>query len=501
MENIKSRKTYLDQIWEGGKMVVEGGQLRILSSGELYEIHLATLEILERIGVKVSEQKALRMLGEAGAHIDIKEKIAKIPQYLVEEAIKKAPSTFTLFGRDPKHKLKLQDGRVYFSMGGESVHVLDLETGKQRASTQRDVENFYRLADALENVHHSTEVVIPRDISESVAHMYELFAGFRNTTKTLDCDIYGQEVAVDCIRMASVVAGGEEELKKRPLLLGFHNPVSPLQHSEKLTEGLMVFAKYRQPVIIAPEAQAGATAPVTLAGLLAQQNAEVLSGIVIAELVNPGAPVLFGTVSTIMDMKTANLAYGAIEAGLINVATAQLARYYGLPCRGTGSGTESKIPDIQAGFEKAMTLMMAALAGINFIFNAAGTLESTLTASYEQAVIDNEICGMVFRALRGIKISDETLAIDVIERVGPGGQFLDQRHTLEYLKKDHYLPTIVNRQKRERWEKEGSKDLREIAREEAKRILKEHQPEPLDRDIEEEIKKVVKEVEKRELKK
>ncbi|MFQ6003492.1 MAG: trimethylamine methyltransferase family protein, partial [Candidatus Zixiibacteriota bacterium] len=183
-----------------------------------------------------------------------------------------------------------------------------------------------------------------------------------------------------------------------------------------------------------------------------------------------------------------------------NVATAQLAHYYGLPSRGTGGGTESKIPDIQAGFEKAMTLMMAALAGINFIYDAAGVLESSLTASYEQAVIDNEICGMVSRALRGIKISDETLAIDVIEDVGPGGQYLTQRHTLEHLKKEHYLPIIINRQKREKWERAGSKDLRETAREEAKRILKEHQPEPLDHDIEEELKKIVKEVEKRERK-
>jgi len=480
-------------------MEIKGGRLRVLTNDELYDIHLAALEILERIGVKVSEQKALRMLGEAGAHIDVKEKIAKIPQYLVEEAIKKAPSGFILFGRDPKYKLRLEDKRVYFSMQGTSVHVLDLETGKRRVSTLKDAENFCRLADALENIHHaSSGVVRPRDVPDNVAHVYELFAGFRNTTKTLDGETYGQAVAMDGIRMASVVAGGEEELMKRPLLLGFYNPVSPLHHSEKLTEGLIVYAEYRQPVLVAPEAQAGATAPVTLAGLLAQQNAEVLSGIVMAELTNPGAPVLFGTVSTIMDMKTGNLALGAIEAGLINVATAQLAHYYGLPSRGTGGGTDSKIPDIQAGFEKAITLMMAALAGINFIYDAAGSLESSLTASYEQAVIDNEICGMVSRALRGIEITEETLAIDVIEDVGPGGHYLDKRHTLEHLRKEHYTPIIINRERRERWERAGSRDLWKVAREEARRILKEHQPEPLDREIEEELKKIIREVEKRE---
>jgi trimethylamine--corrinoid protein Co-methyltransferase len=284
------------------------------------------------------------------------------------------------------------------------------------------------------------------------------------------------------------------------MLLGFYNPVSPLQHSEKLTEGLIMYAKYKQPVIIAPECQAGATAPVTLAGLLTQQNAEILSGIVIAELANPGAPVLYGTVSTVMDMKTGNIALGAVEAGLINVATAQLAHYYDLPSRGFGGTTDSKIPDIQAGFEKAITLIMAAMAGINFIYNAGGSLESTLTASCEQAVIDNEICGMVRRVLRGIEINDEILAIDLIDEVGAGGQYLTKRHTVEHLRREHYIPTILNRQRWEIWAKTGSKEIRETAREEAKKILKEHQPESLDHEIEEELKKIIREVEKREIK-
>ena len=481
-------------------MVNSTVQLRILTRDALYEIHSATLEILERIGVKVDEQKALRMLGDAGAHINDKEKIAKIPQYLVEEAIKKAPSGFVLYGRDPKDKLRFEEKKVYFGMGGGSMHVLDLETGKRRASTLKDAENFFRLSDALENIHQcGYSVVHPGDIPSSAAYLHAMLSGFKNTTKPLEGETGGQLDAMDSIRMASVVAGGEEELKKRPMLLGYHNPVSPLQHSKELTEGLLLYAKHRQPLIVAPEAQAGATAPVTLAGLLAQQNAEILSGIVIAELANPGAPVLYGTVSTIMDMKTGNLSYGAIEAGLINVATAQLAHYYNLPSRGT-CGNASKKSDIQAGFEQAMTLMMAAFAGINFIHNAAGCLESTLIASYEQAVIDNEICGMVSRALRGIRTSDETLALDVIEDVGSGGQYLTQQHTLEYLEKEHYIPTIINREKWERWERAGSKDLREVAREKAKTILKEHQPEPLDQNIEEELKKIIREVEERERK-
>lgn len=471
--------------------------LQILDSDELYEIHSATLQILEDTGVKVHEEKALRMLEDAGARVDFRDKIARIPNYLVREGLKKAPSGFTLYGRDSKDRYRYEDRRVHFSMQGESVHVLDLETGKRRGSTIRDVTSFFRLADALENIHHASMCVWPLDVPDAAGHAYELLEGFKNTTKTLDGYNCGELKALDTIRIASIVAGGEEELRKKPMLLGFHNPVSPLQHSKELLGGLRVYAEHNQPTIIAPEALAGATGPVTLAGLLAQQNAEVLSGIVIAELFSPGTPVLYGTVSTIMDMRTGNIALGAVELGLMNVASAQLAQYYNLPSRGTGGTTDSKIPDVQAGFEKAMTLMMAALAGINFIYDAAGSLESTLTASYEQAVIDNEICGAVYRALRGIEISDKTLATDIIEAVGPGGEFLTQRHTLEYFREDQYIPKIINRDRREIWEKAGSRDLREVAREEARKILETHQPEPLDNDVRIEIEKIVKEIEKR----
>jgi trimethylamine--corrinoid protein Co-methyltransferase len=473
-------------------------KLEVLSRDELYDIHMATMEVLEDVGVKILEQNALKLLRDAGAIVDEKEKRARIPEYLVREALKKAPSRVSLYGRSRKYKLDLGGDKVYFSMEGTSLFVLDLETGERRRSTYIDLENFFKLADALENIHHASITVIPQDIPEPVSHIYQIYAGFKNTVKTIDGYNYGYTIAMDTIKMASIVAGGEEELIKKPMLLGFHNPVSPLQHSRELVEGLMIYAKYKQPVIIAPEALAGATAPATLAGLLVQQNAEVLSGIVIAELTNPGAPVLYGTVSTIMDMKTGNIAYGAIEAALINIATAQLARFYNLPSRGTGGGTESKIPDIQAGIEKAITLIMAALAGINFIYVAAGALESTLTASYEQAVIDDELCGMVLRALRGIEVDDETLAIDVIKEVGPGGHFLAKKHTLKHLRREFYIPKILDRWRREIWEKKGSKDLRQIAREKAKEILIKHQPEPLEPEIEKELKTFIREVEKRE---
>jgi trimethylamine--corrinoid protein Co-methyltransferase len=477
------------------------GRLQFLTKDELYEIHLATSEILEEVGVKFLSQKALEILDKAGAHVDFKKETARIPEYLVKEAVKRAPSSCTLYGRNFNYKLRLGGKRVYFSMSGWLPYVLDLESGKCREGNLADVESFFKLGDYLENIHFMDWAVWPRDIPEALVHVYGLFLGFKNTTKPLDGYIYGEKPAEDNIRMASVVAGGEEELRRRPLLLTIENPTSPLQHSKEAIEGLMVYAKYNQPLVIASEAQSGTTAPATLAGLLVQQNAEVLSGIVLAELVNPSTPVLYGTVSTIANMKSGNIALGAMETGLINAATAQLARYYGLPSRGIGGTTDSMIPDIQAGLEKAATLMMAALAGINLIYSFAGSLESTLTVSYEQLVIDNELAGMVSRALKGIKVNDETLAVDVIKKVGPGNHYLTQRHTLENFRKEHYIPRILNREKRKTWENAGSKDLREIAREEVKRILKTHQPEPLDRDVEKELKRIIEEVEKRETQK
>jgi trimethylamine--corrinoid protein Co-methyltransferase len=382
-------------------------------------------------------------------------------------------------------------------MQGEGVHVLDLETGGRRSSTLQDVAAFYRLADALGNIDHGTMCVSALDMPAESRPAHAVVEGFKNTTKTIDGTEYGDAQSRDTLKIALVVAGGEDELRKAPLLLGFYNPVSPLQHSKDLLEGLRAYSEYKQPTLIAPMDLAGATGPATLSGLLVQQNAEVLSGVVIAELFNPGTPLLYGTVSTVMDMRTGAAAFAGVELGLMNIASAQLARFYNLPSRGTGGATESKIPDIQAGFEKAMILSMAALAGINFIYDAAGSLESSLTASYEQTVIDNEICGTISRAVRGIDVNENTLAMDVIAAVGPGGEYLSQRHTRENVTKEHYIPTLINRDKWEVWKKAGSRDLREVAREEAKKLLKQHQPEPLDHDITVEIEKIAREAEKR----
>jgi len=266
--------------------------------------------------------------------------------------------------------------------------------------------------------------------------------------------------------------------------------------SKELIEGALVYAKYNQPVLYAPEALAGGTAPVTLAGLLVQQNAEVLAGIMVSQLANPGTPVLYGTVSAAMDMKTGAAALGGPEVGLINVASAQLARYYDLPCRGTGGNTDSKTVDAQAGIETTQSLLMASLAGMNFIYDAAGSLDGSLVLSKEKVVIDNELCGMVTRTLDGIRIDEETLAVDEILKAGPAATFLSRPFTMKHLRSEHFIPSLLERRSREAWEKDGVKEMRMRARDEAKRILKEHTSEPADSGVIADLQKYIAEITK-----
>jgi len=471
--------------------------LETLTSDALYRIHLATIEILQSIGVKIDHEGALRALADAGADVDPKNKIARLQEYHVKEALRKAPSAFNLYGRNRRNLLRLGGNRVHFSTAGSAVFVLDFDTGKRRYATLKDTALLTRLADGLGNIDHVSEMVFPSDVPEGAMHAYEIVERFRNTEKTTDGYTFGKTEALDTIKIASTVLGGEEELRKRPTLLGFHNPTSPLTHSEDGLDGLKVYGEYGQPVIIAPEAQGAMTAPATLAGLLSQTNAEILSGIVIAELFNPGAPVLYGTVSAIADARTGNIALGGPETGLINVAHGQMSRYYGIPSRGTGGVTDANVLGVQSGIEQATTLILAALAGINFIYYAGGPhIESTKTVSYEQLVIGNELCGMVSRILRGIEVTDETLAVDVTRKIGPGGMFIGHKHTLEHFN-ENFIPTIMNRETREAWERKGSKGMQDASKETIKGILSNHHPMPLDQGVEKELSVIIKDVEQR----
>jgi len=483
----------------------KGSYLKFLTNSELYDIHLATLEVLEYTGVKVEHEVALKALDDIGAYVDYKKRHVYFPQDLVEEMIKKTPKRFTYYGRNPKLKLRVEGDRVYFLDGGTPLNLLDLD-GNYRRATSKDLADLVRLYDALENVDLIAGPVHPTDIPEHVHHVHDYLIKLENTEKPFTHAHYtGMMEAKDIIRMACVVAGGVDELRRRPSVMGWENPISPLAHGTAQIENMCEFAKCGLPILIAPAIQSGATGPASLAGVLVQQNAEVLSGFVIAQSVaEPGKrpPIIYGAAPAVFDMRYGTTVYSCAEAALMGVASVQLAHYYGVVCRGTAGTSEAKIPDIQAGYESSITLLMLSLAGCNLIMDATGgALGPGVDAmSFEKAIIDNEVANIISRILRGIDVFDETLAIDVIDEVGPYGQYLGHKHTLKLFQKEHFTPKISDKKPYDAWVKSGSKDLRKVARERAKQILREHHPPSLDKELKERLLHIIKEVEGRNLK-
>ncbi len=449
-------------------------RLEPFTRGEVQKIHGATLRVLEKTGVRILDPEAVRMLQNVGASCDEVTHVVRIPEGVLRDILMQAPSRFKLYGRDPRRSMSFGEGNTYFSSMGTAVQVEDANGA--RPPTLKDVEDFYRLVDASPHLDHASWVVWPRDVPNEVVHIYEVLYGFKFTTKSLDGYNWGTQYSQDTIDMAAIVAGGREELAERPLLLGFTNPVSPLTLAKETTQGLIAFARAGQPCIMPPEGMAGGTAPSTLAGTLVQQNAEVLASIAVAQCVRRGAPVLYGSVSTIMDMRTGAVALGAPEAGLISLGAAQLARYYGIPSRGTGGNTEAFRVDYQAGAESATTLLLSALAGFDFIYDVVGSLESSLTASYEKLVLDDDLAGSVRRIVTGIDVSEDTLAADVIEAVGLKGSYLGHPHTVDHFRHEHFLPETFVRSGRA--SPEAARTLAEKARARSQRILREHTVDP-----------------------
>jgi trimethylamine--corrinoid protein Co-methyltransferase len=369
-----------------------------------------------------------------------------------------------------------------------------------RKTLMTDTIQQIKVVDALENIVNSHIDVWPNDVSYITIHAECIYQWVKNTRKPYGIGCLGKLASQDMMNMASIIVGGDDELIKNPRFVGFMNPTSPLHLPRLMTNGFEVFTKYKQPTIIAPEALAGASSPVTLAGLLTQTNAEILGSAVLSQVFNMGAPIFFGTVSHITDMRTGNSAMGSIEMGLITAGIAQLGRFYNIPSRGPGAGTDSKVLDLQNGFERMQTLMLAAQAGVNYI-TCAGTYEATLVESLELLVIDDDLVGMVKRGIEGISVTEDTIGLDVIKKVATsevkGVNFLAESHTRKHMKSELYMPRLANRARRSTWLKKGGKDIVQIARDKVDQILTDHQPNELDKEMEEQLKNYMKKVAER----
>ena len=465
---------------------LQGGQFKPLTDGQVRRIHEAALSILERTGVLVEEPEALRLFQDAGAMVNSDNSRVRLPRSLVEDAVDWAPSRVLLAGRDPRWDLELEGARVHIGTGGAALNVLDLETGQRRPATLRDVAELARLVDALDNVHFYLVPVYPTDLDEDVIDVNTYYASLANTTKHVQAGVYTVQGIRDTVEMCEHVAGGAEALRERPIV-SFITCwlVSPLRLATDVTTLLIETCRQRIPVVLSAAPMAGSTAPVTLAGMLAQLTAEQLSGVVLTQLAHRGAPLLIGPIPATADMQTGRYLAGAAEFGLTNAAMAQMAQFYHLPIYNSAGMTDAKTPDIQAGFEKAMSAVLAALAGSNFIHHAAGMLENMSMVAAEQFVIDNEILGMAMRVLQGVEVNDQTLALDVIDEVGPGGHFLMADHTIRHMRSEFYYPSaVVDRKGWDMWLQDGCQDALERAQGMTRDILASHQPDPLDPAVE-----------------
>jgi trimethylamine--corrinoid protein Co-methyltransferase len=394
-----------------------------------------------------------------------------IPHDTVMDLVGKAPSEVTLYARDRKHNVVLGGTRVYAGTGGTALNVIDRKDGHKRVATFNDLKEIAKLVDNLENIHIFMLPVYPTDVPVEKVDVNRFFAGLDNTSKHIMGGVYTLEGIEQVIRMAEIIAGSHRRLQERPMISMITCSISPFKIDSLYGDMLVAIAKAGIPVVCPAEPLCGATSPVTLAGTLVVQVVDSLAGVIISQLANPGTPVIYGSVASSTDLRDMKYITGSVEMGLLNAAGAQMAQFYKLPFYATGGMSDSNTIDAQGGYESSITALLCALAGANFIHDAAGLMEFALTMSYEKLIIDNEILGMVMRAVKGIEVNDETLAFDVIKEAGPGGHFVSSRHTRTHMRREHYKPTLSNREFRETWEEHGSKDIFQRAREWVEEIL------------------------------
>jgi len=452
-----------------------GGQYRPLSEAQVEQIHHASLKVLAETGIHVEHAEALALYRQGGARIDANHRVY-ISADMVQAALEKAPSKVLLAGRDPAQDVMLEGDRVYVGTGGSPTMVLDPGADVVRAGTWRDLVDLARLADALKHCDFIVIPLHPTDVPEEDVPVNRFYACLSNSTKHIMGGVGSVEGARQVIALGTMIAGGLVKLQKRPILSAITSwMVSPLHVDTSVTDILIEWCKHGLPVALSSAPMAGSTSPMTLAGSLVQLNAEQLSGIVLTQLVHPGTPVLAGYIPGVADMRTGGYLGGTIEFGMMQAAAAQLAHFYQVPIYCSAGMTDSKLPDAQAGYEKMSTLLLAAMGGANYIHHAISMVTNMNAASLEQAVIDDEIAGMVMRALRGIEVTEDALAVEAIHRVGPGGHYLMDPHTVQFMRSELFYPTVADRQNRSVWELQGKQDTRARAAARVKALLSKHQ--------------------------
>lgn len=455
-----------------------GGAYKPLTDDEIQRIYDTALRLLETLGMgEVPDRLRIDLLA-AGA-VEGERSRLRFPRSMVEHAIKVAAKTFVLHGRDPNRSIEVGGDKVYFGTGGAAVQTLDLETRLYRPSTLVDLHNFTRLQDKLANVSWYTRCCVATDVPDN----YDLdvntaYALLRNTTKPVATSFTLADYVAPIVEMLDIAAGGPGEFAKRPFLKAHISPViSPLRFGEDAVDVVYECIRHNIPMSCITAAQAGATAPATLAGFLAQSLAETLASLVMVNTISPGFPMVFSNWPLVIDLRTGAFSGGSGETAVLNAASAQVSNWLGLPSGVACSMTDAKAIDAQYGMEKGITSLAAALAGANLIYESSGMTASLLGVSFEAFVLDDEMHSHTYRALRGIEVTEDNLGFDAIcDAVNGEGHFLGGPHTLAAMERDYFYPSLADRAEPRTWARAGAKDAWAMARTRVTEILDSHNP-------------------------
>jgi len=462
--------------------------LEILSEGQIYAIHSASLEILERTGMKCNNQEALEIFKQSGAYIEGDR--VRIPPAMVEQALKSAPSRSLITGRRGNGKVLLERNVVNYGLGTDVPDHIDTYTHEIRPTALKDIENIGKVVQKCENIDFTSNSGLAADVPPEMQDLHHYKTGSIYCDKPFFTTAANGKNMKALIDMATVFAGSYENLRKAPSIIVYGEPVSPLAFDKNATEVLLVCAEYKIPIVFPPMVQTGATGPMTLAGGIAQGNAETLASLVLHQLKNPGAPFIWGPFVSMMDMRTTLCCYGGPVFMKSQAALGQISRFYNLPTFGFAAVSDSPTIDVQCGMEMMWSVLINAMAGLNLCHDV-GYLNSGMVFSLESLLLGDDIISAVSHFMEGIQVSEETLALDVIDRVGPEGDFLSEENTTKFLKQEGWYSTLLNKKQFQAWKTEGSKTVNQRLEEKAHRIIEEDVPPLISNDEMKELDKII----------
>lgn len=481
---VASRRNPGDEVPNPAPSGLPGGQYRPLTDNQCRQIIDAAFALLATVGIGDVPEQIMKRAVARGCQIDGHGRLLYTRSF-VEDIIAATPKSLTLFGQDPRHDFEVKKRDVRFGTGGAAVQTLDLYNGRYRPSTLRDLYDFARLVDQLDNICWFTRCCVATDVPDifdlDVNTVYAVASG---TTKPIGSSFsFGHHVDA-CIEVFDMILGEPGAFQKRPFCKAHISPIiSPMRYGEDAVDVAEAALRHNMPINTIIAAQSGATAPAPLAGMLAQSLAETLAALVLIDLLKPGHPVIFSNWPFVVDLRTGAFAGGSAEMAILNASSAQLTNSLGLISGVAASMTDSKLPDTQAGYEKGLTTLAAGLAGGNLIYEAAGMFGSLLGVSFEGFVIDNDILGSVQRVVRGVEVNDDTLSLEAIEHSIRGeGHFLGGNQTLAAMQRDYFYPPLSDRNSPDAWAEAGGADMQTRAREVARSLLQDHYPSHVSRD-------------------